>query len=662
MSRVKCVFSRGEKSCSYEFSSDGHSLCVPHRLCVSEDFVYRPDLCVQCSEHVKFFRALGSVDRLSQHFLSIKKSWEAVQRSAKRKRRSASWHDPELREFLLGRPAGRSSLSTTSTGRSSPASSLADASRPSPPPAPLEAVTPPPPPPPGPAAAPVQPSPDVLALLPQLQVFLRDLVADITPAIRASVAAESPSGRAPPPPGPVSAPGSSGAPDFAPALGPRTAPAHASSPGPPAAPSPPPSPPYAVASSPVTSEASDREESSDLLPRGWAPIEDDWEVHQDGDEWVVLRPDSAAHDSLARVPDVHVRWGCSDYSASPAWHFRPRELPPLTSPALPCPSLEDVHSALSTLALLSGLAPPRLAPEGGDASRRAVLLSWMAGQALPFLRPLQDWWPQAASKTQGGLPSRPASRLRAPLLPMGDGWDAQLGHLLLSRPSRSFPPPLSSPSADALRKAERDRAAALESFSGLSSLFCLESLLRQLSASSPRGRRVSAALLCDSLLPLLRSAIYQLAPAASADVGQSLVSLMAVWRQAVAPLPPAAQASLLTADPCSLDFGSPKAVTEALARAPQVAVVYQGQSAPRAPPARARVAAAPRSRPSASSPSVQRRPRQDPRRHPYPPRSSRPSSSAARSGRPPRGPAPPSRRVEERPFRGPSSSTRGARR
>ena len=35
----KCVFSRDGRTCHYEFSSDGHSLCVPHRPCVS------PELC-----------------------------------------------------------------------------------------------------------------------------------------------------------------------------------------------------------------------------------------------------------------------------------------------------------------------------------------------------------------------------------------------------------------------------------------------------------------------------------------------------------------------------------------------------------------------------------------------------------------------------------------
>ena len=43
-----------------------------------------------CSENVNFLRALGHVDHLSQHF-TIMKSWEAVQRSAKHKGRTASW-------------------------------------------------------------------------------------------------------------------------------------------------------------------------------------------------------------------------------------------------------------------------------------------------------------------------------------------------------------------------------------------------------------------------------------------------------------------------------------------------------------------------------------------------------------------------------------------
>ena len=110
----KCVFSREGHSCLHEFSCDGHSLCVPHRPCVSEDFVFDPEACAVCSENVKFLRTVGHVDRLSQQFSSLKKSWDAVQKSARRNGVSPSWLDSSLREFVLGRGTRRSRSSETS--------------------------------------------------------------------------------------------------------------------------------------------------------------------------------------------------------------------------------------------------------------------------------------------------------------------------------------------------------------------------------------------------------------------------------------------------------------------------------------------------------------------------------------------------------------------
>ena len=62
MPTSKCVFSREGKACTFVFSSDGHSLCVFHRTCVSPDWVFDPERCVICSENIKFLRTVGSVD------------------------------------------------------------------------------------------------------------------------------------------------------------------------------------------------------------------------------------------------------------------------------------------------------------------------------------------------------------------------------------------------------------------------------------------------------------------------------------------------------------------------------------------------------------------------------------------------------------------------
>ena len=123
MPSSKCVAVRDGRACSHEFSSDGHSLCVPHRPCVNSEFIFDPDLCSVCAENVHFLRTLGRVDRQSLHYSSLRRSWEAAQRSAKRKSRAATWKDADLREFLLGRGSRRSSLSASSSALASPASS-----------------------------------------------------------------------------------------------------------------------------------------------------------------------------------------------------------------------------------------------------------------------------------------------------------------------------------------------------------------------------------------------------------------------------------------------------------------------------------------------------------------------------------------------------------
>ena len=59
-----------------------------------------------------------------------------------------------------------------------------------------------------------------------------------------------------------------------------------------------------------------------------------------------------------------------------------------------------------------------------------------------------------------------------------------------------------------------------------------------------------------------------------ADLSRVLESHLTMWRGAVSHLPP----TLLLADPFLPDFGSAKVVTDVLARAPQVEIMFRGQS------------------------------------------------------------------------------------
>lgn len=154
------------------------------------------------------------------------------------------------------------------------------------------------------------------------------------------------------------------------------------------------------------------------------------------------------------------------------------------------------------------------------------------------------------------------------MVPHGADIQAQVGVLLLARQSCDFPSPLTTPLAEALRMGEWDCHAALEAFSGFSTLLSLESLLHQLSLLPELTTTVPSTVLCSQLLPLVHSATWQLAPATSLEFGCTMASCMACWRQAVAPLPPTAQSALLSTDPFSPGFGSVQAVTEALAWTP----------------------------------------------------------------------------------------------
>ena len=662
----KCVFQRGGKACSREFAGDGHSLCVTHRPCVSADYVYNPEMCVICTENVKFLRTLGRVDCLSHHFTSLRRSWAAVQHSARRAGLPAAWRDSELREFLLGRGSRRSSRSASSSvDRASSEASPGPSSAPAPgtrrspvrarsssvPASPPPASPPPSPPGPSveaPAPAPAPSSPPAAAppfiLTPELRSLLSALLASSAPTV---------------PPPPAAGPAASPLPHRVPS--PAVPPASPGpAPGPSAAAPPPSSPPYGVESSPISDVESSSEPAVDHLPRGWAPVPVDWEVRQEGLSWVLMCPDPAAPGLMALVPDLQVRWGTSRYRATAQWHFKALPPPAPELESLPVPSEADLHSALAALALWAGLSPPGLAPAGPEASRRAFLLSWMQGQATNFLRPFREWWQQAAHRTTPPLP-RLAARCRVPVLPAGDDWDAQAARFLLARPPTAFPPPLSTPSAEAVRGAERVRAHALESFSGLSLALALEALVRQLASVPDLGARLSPSELCDFLLPVLQSMAHHLAPGATVDFGEALAAQLALWRQASSHLPPATQAVLLSGDPCSPSFGSPQAVAEALARAPQVAYVYQGQPAPPPSSSRSRPTSSSSRHRGSSAAQARPRPRQDSRPRPYQLCPSRSGASASAPPRPSRDVPPPSRRGGVRPFRDAPSGRRGAR-
>lgn len=199
---------------------------------------------------------------------------------------------------------------------------------------------------------------------------------------------------------------------------------------------------------------------------------------------------------------------------------------------------------------------------------------------------------------------------------------------------------MATPTAESLGLVERSRLAVLESFSGLSTLITLESILHSLSNLPNAAARISSKAPCDELLPLVHSATWQLAPATLAEMGRT----MAYWRQAVASLLPTAQSALLATEPFSPDSGSSQAVADALARAHQLAVVYRGQGAPRSAPPRGRSVSPIRQTAALPTPAP-RCSRQEVRLHPYGQHPARPSTSSARTS----GPFGPPPRASEEP-------------
>ena len=538
----RCVFVRDGKACHYEFSCDGHTLCVPHRPCVNSDFVYDPELCDFCSENVKFLRSVGRVDRLSQQFASLKRSWEAVQRSAKRKGRGAAWRDDSLRFFVMGKGKRAASHSaTSSTSQSSPPPSLGDEPQPGPSSAPSVGPHTPTTPPPA------VPYGD---LIPQVKDFIKELFPEFASSFQPSPPSVTPEAAPPSPP---------------------TAP-----PSPPTAPPPPQSPNeastrppteesvlptlYTVDSSPVSDASPRAEEEADQLADDWVPVPGDWSVLPHEDQPILLRQDPTSPGTMEQVPGLEVRWGVSVHVQDPTWHFRTREQAPRLAATLPFPSADEFLRSFSTLGILAGLPAPVIAQEGEEQQRRPVGLPWVDGQTDQFLRSLRDWWTQSAARPSNAPLPRPPTRQRPPLIPHGASLDSQVGAFLAARHPRSFPPPLSTPSADVLRTLERDRASALEFFSAFQTLMGIERLLVHL-AQLPSTLSPSA--LCAHLTPLVRTAVWQLSPTLCTTVGQAMASHIACWRQAVAPLPAPAQSALLLGDPLSPDFGSTQAVADA---------------------------------------------------------------------------------------------------
>ena len=288
--------------------------------------------------------------------------------------------------------------------------------------------------------------------------------------------------------------------------------------------SPGPSSRYEVDPSPPPEDNDASAVEADLLPWGWAPVPPGWEVQLEGAAYVLKRPDPSSPGAMVTVQHQQVKWGSSRYCAAPQWHFQACALPPQDRETVHCPSEAHLFTTLDALGLWAGVAPPVVAPAGPAAARRSMSLPWVAGQAMPFIKPLRDWWRQSSAKPIPPPPPRQSPKFKIPVLPAGEDWDAQVARFLLSRAPDALPPPLSPPTAEVLRKAERDRVHALESYSGLSTLLGVEFLVRRLAAVPDLGSLVSPAVLCDYLLPVLQTAAHLLAPAASSDLGRALSS------------------------------------------------------------------------------------------------------------------------------------------
>ena len=636
MSLVKCVFSREGKNCTFDFSEDGHDMCVRHRPCVSSDFVFDPWACRVCEENVKFLKSVGRVDTLSHQYVSLKQSWAAVRRSARRKEQTATWKDTALQEFIVGLSCSRASSRGTSSSLSSPALSSHEGQRAGPSSAP--GVSPTSPATPVHAPPPTEPLPEG-GVTPQLRDLIQGLFREFAASLR-------PVSDAPPVgPSPVPQPAVADPPALSSQLPGPSGVAFTSS------------TPYEAEASPISDddeepEFDDEDSTSEAehLPSTWVPVPQEWSVLQDGDSWSLARPDPSSG-CLSKVPDLEVCWGVSHHSPTPAWHFRSIQAPAPSStlPAVPRPSFEDLHRSLSTLGFLAGLSPPVVTESDEHHSFRSLGLSWTAGRSGPFLRHLQDWWTQAVAKANPGQPSPPQHRQRIPILPQGPSWDASIGTHLNTPLPRSFTPPLLAPKQEVLRSADRARTSALEMFSGFSSLLAVEHLLNTL-AQKKDLPSLSPSVLCQYLLPVLHNALWQLAPSLSGEVGRYLSEALSIWKTATASLPATAQSALLTADPFSPDFGSATAVSEAVARAPQVAVVYRGRGPSRPPRPRGKKVFSSSQRPARPS-SHQPRPHGDARYHPYQPRSSRSHQPQVREERTSRAPPYSSSHQVRRPFR-----------
>ena len=105
-----CVWSEGGRTCGYSFTVDGHITCVAHRPCVSVNFVYNPLDCSVCAPNVEFLSSVELIDRSCMQYLSVKDSWSAVRRTARRKHISASWYDMNLHDIIFGNTRRSSSL------------------------------------------------------------------------------------------------------------------------------------------------------------------------------------------------------------------------------------------------------------------------------------------------------------------------------------------------------------------------------------------------------------------------------------------------------------------------------------------------------------------------------------------------------------------------
>lgn len=157
-----------------------------------------------------------------------------------------------------------------------------------------------------------------------------------------------------------------------------------------------------------------------------------------------------------------------------------------------------------------------------------------------FLRPSKEWRTQVAVRGQVGQPSHPASRFWALVVHSGMcRWG------LFSSPSLLTPSPLFCPlllNLCAWESGTRQRLWKTSLGSPPPLPGVATTYVQQFSRLLDLSATVSSTVLCDQLLPLLRSAIWQHSLHFS-QAGRVMVSHMVSWKLAVAPLPPAAVCS-----------------------------------------------------------------------------------------------------------------------